>query len=80
MLIDHEHMPDALLTQMLGSAQAQRLAFTKGGAALVDGAAAPGRLIWFLDPHVLRTLADASGITRKVSSTNDRSLLEETPS
>jgi phosphohistidine phosphatase len=73
-LVGHEPMLGALLAQMLGSAQAERLAFEKGGAALVDlpgGPAAPGRLVWFLDPRVLRTLAD---------STKARSLREEKPS
>jgi phosphohistidine phosphatase len=69
-LVGHEPMLGALLAHMLGSPQAERLAFKKGGAALVDlldGPGAPGRLIWFLDPRVLRTLADGSGIPRKVS-------------
>ena len=79
-LVGHQPMLGALLARMLGSAKAEGLAFRKGGAALVDlpdGPAAPGRLIWFLDPRALRTLADASGMTRRVSSTNGRSLREE---
>ena len=82
-LVGHEPMLGALLAHMLGSAQAGRLAFKKGGAALVDlpdGPAAPGRLIWFLDPRVLRTLADRSAITRQISSTNGGRLREGKPS
>ena len=59
-LVGHEPMLGTLLAQMLGATQAEQLTFKKGGAALVDlpnGPSAPGRLIWFLDPHVLRTLA-----------------------
>jgi phosphohistidine phosphatase len=81
-LVGHQPVLGALLGRMLGSPQSERLAFKKGGAALVDlpdGPAAPGRLIWFLDPRVLRTLADGSGITRKVN-TNGRTLREEEPS
>ena len=58
-LVGHEPMLGALLAQMIGSLQAERLAFKKGGAALVelaDGPSAAGRLIWFLDPRTLRTL------------------------
>jgi phosphohistidine phosphatase len=79
-LVGHEPTLGTLLARMLGSAQAERLAFKKGGAALVDlpdGPAAPGRLIWFLDPRVLRVLADGSGITRKIPSANGRGLREE---
>jgi phosphohistidine phosphatase SixA len=82
-IVGHEPMLGALLAQMLGSTQAARLAFKKGDAALedlTDGPKAPGRLIWFLDPRVLRTLADASGITRKVPNPNGRSRREENPS
>ena len=82
-LVGHEPMLGTLLAQMLGSPQAERLAFKKGGVALVDlpdGPAAAGRLIWFLDPRVLRTLANGSGMTRKASSTNGRIQREEKPS
>ncbi len=60
-LVGHEPLLGDLLAQMLGPGQAERLAFKKGGAALVDlpdGAEAPGRLIWFLDPGRLRALQE----------------------
>jgi phosphohistidine phosphatase len=62
-LVGHEPGLGALLARMLGSEQSERLTFKKGGAALVnlpDGPAMPGRLVWFLDPRVLRTLANGS--------------------
>lgn len=64
-LVGHEPGLGALLARMLGSGseQSERLAFKKGGAALVDlpdGPAMPGRLVWFLDPRVLRALANGS--------------------
>ena len=64
-LVGHEPVLGALLARMLGSGQAERLAFKKGGVAVVDlpeGPTTPGRLVWFLDPHVLRTLANRTGI------------------
>ena len=62
-LVGHEPMLGALLARMLGSGQAEGLAFRKGGVAVVDlpaGPSKPGRLISFLDPRVLRTLANGS--------------------
>ncbi len=70
-LVGHEPMLGCLLARMLGASQAQHLAFKKGGAAVVnlpDGPSTPGRLIWFLDPRVLRTLANGAGALRKESS------------
>ncbi len=56
----HEPLLGALLARLLGAAKGERLAFEKGGAALVDlpdGPAAGGRLHWFLKPRILRSLA-----------------------
>jgi phosphohistidine phosphatase len=59
-LVGHEpHLSD-LLARLLGSSAAERLAFGKGGAALVD---VPGRLadggslVFFVGPKLLRALA-----------------------
>ncbi|PYN39909.1 MAG: hypothetical protein DMD95_23285, partial [Candidatus Rokuibacteriota bacterium] len=59
-LVGHEPFLGALLARLLGATQGKRLAFEKGGAALVDlpnGPAASGRLRWFLKPRILRSLA-----------------------
>jgi phosphohistidine phosphatase len=59
-IVGHEPVLSALLARLLGASQPDRLAFKKGGAALVDlpgGPSAPGRLDWFLKPRILRTLA-----------------------
>ena len=53
------HEPDCsrLLGHLLGSRHDDRLAFKKGGAALVElagGAAGFGQLVWFLPPRILR--------------------------
>jgi phosphohistidine phosphatase len=66
-LVGHEPMLATLLARMVGSPDAERFAFKKGGAALValpDAHAGTGRLIWFLPPRVLRALAGAVGILR----------------
>jgi phosphohistidine phosphatase len=65
-LVGHEPLLGALLARLLGAAQGERLAFEKGGAALVDlpnGPAAGGRLRWFLKPRILRSLAGPAAIT-----------------
>jgi len=82
-LVGHEPVLGALLARLLGAGQAKRLALKKGGAALVelpDGPATPGRLIWFLDPRVLRALAEDSGITSGSPAGNGRGVLERKPS
>ena len=59
-IVGHEPTLSALLARMLGAAHGERLAFKKGGAALVDlpdGPSGGGLLIWFLKPKVLRALA-----------------------
>lgn len=59
-LVGHEPTLGALLARLLEGPRGERFAFKKGGAALVDlpaGPAAPGRLVWFLKPRILRTLA-----------------------
>jgi phosphohistidine phosphatase len=60
-IVGHEPHLSALLARLLDSRRADRVAFRKGGAALVevpgpltDG----GHLLWFLPPKVLRQLAD----------------------
>ena len=66
-LIGHEPMLGTLLARMVGSPDAEWLAFKKGGAALVDvvdGRAEIGRLVWFLPPRVLRALAGSPGSVR----------------
>jgi len=59
-VVGHEPMLSALLARLLGAADAERLAFRKGGAALVDASApeSGGRLVWFLKPRLLRTLSE----------------------
>jgi len=59
-LVGHEPTLSMILARLLGAADAERLAFKKGGAALVDlpdGPSARGQLVWFLKPKVLRALA-----------------------
>jgi phosphohistidine phosphatase len=64
-LVGHGPMLGVLLARMVGSADAERFALKRGGAALVDlpdGPASAGQLIWFLPPRVLRALAKAVAI------------------
>jgi phosphohistidine phosphatase len=59
-LVGHEPTLSALIARLLRAAAQDALAFEKGGAALVDlpdGPSATGRLIWFLEPRILRMLA-----------------------
>ena len=69
-LVGHEPLLSALLAWLLGVSDSDRLGFEKGGPALVDlpdGLASAGRLVWFLDPRILRTLAG-----RRESATEER--------
>jgi phosphohistidine phosphatase len=63
-LVGHEPVLGKLLARLLGASPDARLAFKKGGAALVDlpdGPSSAGWLIWFLGPRILKTLAGTSG-------------------
>jgi phosphohistidine phosphatase len=58
-VVGHEPHLSALLARLLGSRHDDRVAFRKGGAALVDipgRLAGGGQLVWFLPPKVLRKL------------------------
>jgi phosphohistidine phosphatase len=60
-IVGHEPVVSALLARLLGASRADALPFKKGGCALVDlpdGPRAPGRLVWFVKPRILRALAD----------------------
>jgi phosphohistidine phosphatase len=56
-VVGHEPHVSALLARLLASRHDDRLAFKKGGAALVEvpgRLAGGGQLVWFLPPKVLR--------------------------
>jgi phosphohistidine phosphatase len=58
-IVGHEPTLSEVLARLIGSRASERVAFRKGGAALVelDGPAADGgRLVFFLPPRVLRSL------------------------
>lgn len=60
-IVGHEPHLSSLLARLLASGHSERVAFRKGGAALVDVPGAldeGGQLVWFLPPKVLRELAD----------------------
>ena len=60
-IVGHEPHLSSLLALLLDSRRSDRLAFRKGGAALVEvpgRLADGGQLVWFLPPKVLRELAD----------------------
>ena len=60
-VVGHEPVLSQLLARLLGSGQAERFSFKKGGAALLDlptEACSSGRLVWFLKPRILRSLGD----------------------
>jgi phosphohistidine phosphatase len=59
-IVGHEPVLGALLARLLSAPEGEQFPFKKGGAALVDlprGPSGAGRLIWFLKPKILRTLA-----------------------
>ena len=61
-IVGHEPVLSGLLARLVGASDAGRFGFKKGGAALVDlpaGVRGPGRLVWFVKPRILRTLADS---------------------
>jgi len=63
-LVGHEPLLSAVLARLVGVVDGDRIAFKKGGAALVDlphGLSGAGRLVWFLEPRILRALATVSG-------------------
>jgi phosphohistidine phosphatase len=60
-VVGHEPYLSALLARLLGASEQERVAFKKGGAALVEvpgPLAEGGRLLLFLAPKVLRALAE----------------------
>jgi phosphohistidine phosphatase len=60
-IVGHEPVVSALLARLLGASRGDGFAFKKGGVALVDlpgGPRAAGRLVWFLKPRILRSLAE----------------------
>ena len=62
-VVGHEPYLSGLLAALLGAREGNRLAFRKGGVALVDLPGAPkdgGTLLWFLPPKLLRRLARAA--------------------
>jgi len=59
-IVGHEPHVSSLLAGLLGTDAGDRLAFKKGGAALVElrgGLNDGAQLVWFLPPRVLRELA-----------------------
>ncbi len=60
-LVGHEPQLSEVLAELLGSRDAERLSFRKGGAALVEVPAAlaeGGTLVWFLTPRLLRAFSE----------------------
>ena len=59
-IVGHEPDLSHLLARLLGSSKPERLAFKKGGAALVDvpgPLSEGGTLVWYMPPRLLRRLA-----------------------
>ena len=73
-LVGHDPLLSAVLAHLVGSSVAERFAFKKGGAALVDLPLGPwvsGRLAWFVPPRLLRAVApavDRQAVPRKKAS------------
>ena len=73
-IVGHEPLLGGVLAHMVGSSVAERFAFRKGGAALVDLPLGPwvsGRLAWFVPPRLLRAVAPAverQAVPRKKAS------------
>lgn len=58
-LVGHEPWVSTLLARVLGTRHGERLAFKKGGTALLEvpaRLAAGGQLVWLLPPRLLRAL------------------------
>jgi phosphohistidine phosphatase SixA len=74
-IVGHEPMLGDLLARLVGGAEDEGLSIKKGGAALVnllDGPEARGRLIWFLEPRILRALAGRAQIQTAEAVGEDR--------
>ena len=58
-VVGHEPLLSAVLARLVGISDNDRIAFEKGGVALVDlpdGPSSVGRLVWFVEPKILRAL------------------------
>ena len=61
-IVGHEPTLGSLLARLVQAGGGAPFAFKKGGAALVDlpdGPGSPGRLLWFVKPRILRSLASS---------------------
>ncbi|HUG54618.1 MAG TPA: histidine phosphatase family protein [Vicinamibacteria bacterium] len=62
-IVGHEPQLSAILAHLLGSTEAERFTFKKGGAALVDvpeRLAQGAALVWYAPPRLLRAAAGES--------------------
>lgn len=60
-VVGHEPSTSSLLARLIGGSRPERLEFRRGGAALVElpgPAGEGGRLVWYLQPRVLRALGE----------------------
>jgi phosphohistidine phosphatase len=67
-VVGHEPLLSTLLARLVSVSDNDRIAFEMGGVALVDlpgGFSAAGRLVWFLEPRILKTLAGRRESARK---------------